>query len=190
MTSITHTEREDYSTLWQSVPDYGTNSPAEMFLPAFFDMTGAKAGATVLDAGCGSGKGGVALSASGFDVTLFDLTDDGLTEQARALPFLQGSVWHEAPSWRQYDYVLCCDVMEHLPTPFTMLAAHHLLSASLHGVFFSISLVQDSYGMWLGRHLHQTVQSFVWWRDHLSELGHVKECRDLHNVGLYWVTPR
>jgi SAM-dependent methyltransferase len=188
--TIAAAERDTYTDVFRSLTAYADYSPGEEFAPAFLEMSGAKYGA-VLDAGCGTGKGGLALAARGFDVTLFDLTDAGLVPEARRLPFLSGSLWHPIPPWRLgFEYVYCCDVMEHLPTAFTMLVAANLMRAARRGAFFSISLVPDSFGVWLGKSLHQTVQSFTTWRDQLRELGDVRECRDLQTTGLYWVTRR
>jgi SAM-dependent methyltransferase len=186
--SLLATERDTYDEVYQTIEHYYKFSPGEEFLPLFLAMSGLTHGA-VLDAGCGTGKGGVALAAKGFDVTLLDLTDAGLCDEAKALPFLCSPLWKPVPHWRLgFDAIYCCDVMEHIPTAFTMLVAQNLLNAGKRGAFFSISLVPDTLGVWVGTPLHQTVQSFTWWRDCLNEIGTVQECRDLISTGLYWVT--
>lgn len=176
-----------YSDLWSSLPAYAEHSPGAVQVPLFLAMTGATSG-TVLDAGCGSGKGALALTAAGFDVLLCDLTPDGLVADALGLPFIESSLWHL--SCEGVDFVYCCDVLEHVPTEYTMLVLHRLLSVAREGVFLSISLVPDSFGVWVGRHLHETVRDFCWWRDRLNDLGTVAECRDLGASGVYFVRPR
>jgi hypothetical protein len=80
--------------------------------------------------------------------------------------------------------------MEHIPPAFTMLVVARLLEVARSGAFFSISLVPDAFGAWVGKPLHQSVQSFTQWRDQLATLGEVLECRDLLTTGVYFVRPR
>lgn len=193
--SILATERATYEDVWSSVDGYAEHAPGEHWLPVFLDMVGKpKHGTTALDAGTGSGKGALALKAAGFDVTLCDVTDAGLVEDAKALPFVEACLWREIPKALPmryaYDYVYCTDVLEHIPPEFTMLVIDQLLQVAKRGVFLSISLVPDQFGVWVGKSLHQTVRPFVWWRDHLAELGEVIEARDCAMTGVYLVRPR
>lgn len=180
-------ERAKYETAW-ALPKYGDNSPGAQFLPIFQDMSGASGG-TVLDAGCGSGKGALALQAAGFNVTLCDLVPDGLVTEAMGLAFVPACLWHQLPV-APHDYVYCCDVLEHIPTPFTMLVISRLLAVARRGVFLSISTVPDQYGAWVGESLHQTVQPFVAWRDQLVALGHQVQGRDLLTVACFYLEIR
>lgn len=195
--SVTQHERETYETLVGTVPQYADFSPAEQYLPIFLEIVGDRRG-TVLDAGCCTGKGGVFLASHGFDVTLCDLTDAGLTSEAMALPFVRMSLWHDLrltargkghPSRSSFDYVVCCDVLEHIPTHFTMLVIDQLLRVTRHGLFLSISLVPDAFGSWVGTVLHQTVQPYLWWREGIGELGRVVEARDLIGSAVFYVRP-
>lgn len=195
--SIALKERELYTDVWQSIDQYAEYSPGEKFLPIFLDMIPDEARGRVLDAGCGSGKGAVALRAAGFDVTMADLTPAGLVPEAQALPFLERVLWDDWPQSTslfarktEWDWVYCSDVMEHIPTPFAMLVVRQLLSVAKHGVFFSISLMPDHFGVMVGHTLHHTIQSFAQWRDQLNAVGHVVEARDLLSNGIYLVTRR
>jgi hypothetical protein len=80
-------------------------------------------------------------------------------------------------------------LLEHVDEAMTMLAIARMLEASTRGVFLSISLVPDQFGILVGRPLHLTVKPFTWWRDRIRELGTIAECRDLIDAGLYLVTP-
>ncbi len=71
-----------------------------------------------------------------------------------------------------------------------MLVISRLLHVARRGVFLSIALVPDEFGVWVGQPLHQTVQGFTWWRDRLNTLGTIKECRDLLTAGVYYVEPK
>jgi 2-polyprenyl-3-methyl-5-hydroxy-6-metoxy-1,4-benzoquinol methylase len=145
--SLTDHERATYETVWGAVDTYGDNSPGALYLPAFAQMVGT-GGGTVLDAGCGSGKGALALAKAGYVVTLCDLTDEGLDPETRGMPFYQACLWHPLPRGRalfgapkQYDYVYCCDVLEHVPTQFTMLCVVRMLEVAKKGLFLAVSLI-------------------------------------------------
>lgn len=192
--SLVTKERELYETAW-AMPAYSEYAPGEGLVPVFQAMSGAKARQTVLDAGCGSGKGALALKAAGFDVRMCDLTDAGLVDEAKALPFKPACLWSPLKPQLGYqslgnavDWVYCCDVMEHIPQAFTMLVVSRLLEVAKRGVFLSISLQQDQFGAWIGQSLHQTVKDFVWWKEQLSAVGTVGECRDFIGSGVYLVT--
>lgn len=185
--SLLEIERSTYRQMW-AIEGYGERSPGERYASTFAEMARPEALASVLDAGCGSGKGALALAALGLCVQCCDVTDEGLSAEAKTLPFTDACLWHSLTDrLSQVDWVYCCDVMEHVPTAFTMLVAQNLLSIARCGVFFSICLTPDEFGAFIGKPLHQTVQSFVWWRESLRELGHVRECRDLGLTGLYLV---
>ncbi len=196
--SLITTERATYTDIW-AVPAYADVSPGEQCVPLFSEMAGidptTTRGLTVLDAGCGSGKGAVALAAQGFRVSMVDLTDAGLVPAATALTFVEAALWDDLTRLGylfggKADYVYCCDVLEHIPPEFTMLVLRRLLDVARRGVFLSISLVPDTFGAWVGKPLHQTVQPFVWWRDHLNLLGCVVASRDLIETGVFYVEPR
>lgn len=195
--SIRTAEATLYADIWSSVPSYGDHAPGEHYLPLFLQMVGEARG-TVLDAGTGTGKGALALRAAGFDdVVCCDLTDAGLVPAARTLPFRQACLWRDlhdvvanVGQWGRasVDYVYCCDVLEHVPPQFTMLAIDQMLRVAKRGLFLAVALVPDSFGVWTGTALHQTVQSFTWWRDSLRELGTVVEARDLCGSAVFFVT--
>jgi SAM-dependent methyltransferase len=195
--TLFETEREKYATVWGAVGDlYAEHSPGVRCLPAFLDLAGAEGhGRAVLDAGCGSGQAGVALAVAGYRVTLADLTDAGLAPDARALPFLPIVLWRPIPAQRGammpwWDYVYCCDVLEHLPTAYVGLALDRLLTVAGTAVFLSVGLTHDVHGMWVGEPLHQTVQPYCWWRDLARELGEVLDARDLHTTATFLVRSR
>jgi 2-polyprenyl-3-methyl-5-hydroxy-6-metoxy-1,4-benzoquinol methylase len=196
--SILSAERDRYSDVWNSVSDYGNHAPGEARLPMFLDMVGDERG-TILDAGTGSGRGALALKAAKFDVYTCDVTQDGMIEAARALPFREACLWHDLRAvanhtghWgrSKFSFVYCCDVLEHIPPQFTMLAIDQLLRVTRRGLFLSISLVPDNFGAWVGAPLHQTVMPYVWWRDSIRELGEIVESRDLISDGVFFVRPR
>ena len=194
MTTLLADERALYDEAW-AVDGYDTFSPGEHYLPIFLDVLAAAGQVpgtmTVLDAGCGSGKGSLALAAHFATVRGFDITDSGLSDEARQrIPFTEGSLWGDvkAALGDRVDWVYCTDVMEHVPEAMTMLVIHRLLTTAREGLFLSISLVPDQFGAMVGRPLHQTVRDFNWWKRMLAEVGSVAEARDLLNAGIFVVT--
>lgn len=207
MLSLQAAERETYEEM-HCVSAYTEFSPGERFLPVFLDMVDHHRlweevelfPETILDAGCSSGKSALALDDIRgehiFRPFMMDLTDSGLVDEARrraklatrengGIPFAEGCLWELMG--RTFDWVYCCDVLEHIPPEFTMLVISRLLEAATKGVFLSIALQADNFGAWVGKPLHQTVQSYQWWHDRLSELGEIVEARDLLTNGLYLV---
>jgi SAM-dependent methyltransferase len=200
MSSILATERATYQDVWQGLSEYAEYSPGETCLPIFLEHSGADGkGRTVLDVGAGSGKASVKLAEAGFNVRMVDITNAGLVPEAQALPYADACIWHDlSPAVRAFghpnrtraDYVYCCDVLEHVPEQFTMLAIDQMLRVAKYGLFLGVALRQDEWGVWIGKHLHQTVKQFVWWRDSIKELGAMVEARDMIGAATFFVRPR
>ena len=204
---IEQRERETYETVW-ALRAYHNESPGRLYAPLFLQMIApivapaehpwyAAEDYSILDAGCGAGDGAIELRTHGFQkIKLCDITDEGLLEDALDYPFYQVALWDSLNEKIGYmhggkmDFVYCCDVLEHIPPHFTMLVVSRLLDISRYGVFLTISLLADNFGAWVGKPLHQTLQSFSAWRDQLDTVGHVREARDLLGVGVYFVEPK
>lgn len=199
-TSISQRERVLYEDVFDTIKHYADFSPGKEYVPMFLDMACIEKWQAsryeVLDAGCGTGQGAMALRDVGFKVRMCDITPSGLLPEARDMPFSEVVLWQPLKGKTGYvqggrfDYVYCTDVLEHIPPQLTMLVISRLLEVTHRGLFLSISLTRDNLGVWLGKQLHQTVQSFVWWRDNLNDIGQVIEARDLLNTGIYLVAPK
>lgn len=196
MTTLEARERETYREMFESHEFYSNNySPGEHAATLFADMAcldpARRFQGTALDAGAGRGKGALALARLGFAVTALDLDDFRLPEaRALTIPFVRACLWDDLRPHGFFDHVYCCDTLEHVPPEFTMLVVSRLLAVARRGVFLSISLRPDNLGVWVGKPLHQTVRSFVWWRDNLRALGTLAEARDLILQGFYYMRPR
>ncbi len=197
-------ERDKYRRIWAK-PQYSEVSPGEMMVPLFAKVSRCQPGESVIDLGAGTGRASLKLrELHGLDVTMLDITWDGLEEQLKGEGFMSpeepplpngdmkhitSSLWADWPRGRTWDYGFCADVMEHMPLEYSMCVVARALSACRR-VFFHISFRPDACGKLIGEPLHLTVMSFVWWRDHLSELGEVLEARDLLGQGMFYVKGR
>ncbi len=185
MRTVTEAERKKYDAMW-GVEDYALYSPGEHLVEFFFKIAKPTAGQTVLDVGAGAGAGSRALKSRGLHVRAFDLTSEAWKH--KDIPLLTGSVWRDLPLVSPiYDFVYCCDMMEHIPTEFTALSVSEMLR-TCGKAFFSISFQPEYYGQFIGEHLHLTVKPFVWWRDMMRELGTVHEARDMLGDGVFLVS--
>jgi hypothetical protein len=172
-------EREKYAAVW-SLPQYHNTSPGKRHAELFGRMVQPERGLSVLDIGCGAGEGGKALKElHGLNVEYLDQVKVG-----SLAPFIEQPLWK--PITAKFSYGYCCDVMEHIPTEFTMLCVRNMLDAC-EQVFFSISFQHDHFGAYVGEALHLTVKPFTWWRDCLGEMGQLAEARDLMGEGVFLV---
>jgi hypothetical protein len=130
----------------------------------------------------------MALHNAGFYVEACDFTSEGF-HAADAL-FHEACLWSDLSHLGSFDWVYCTDVLEHIPPQFTMLAIDQMLKVAKQGLFLTVSLVPDSFGVWAGKSLHQTVQPFTWWKDSLAEVGTVVEARDLISNAVFVVRPK
>lgn len=185
--SILKSEVEKYDKIW-SVPAYRDATGGHRF----FDnhvcgvLGNLDSGATIIDFGCGSGRGAEAAAKAGLKPTLLDIVD--VRENAvRGHPFIQQPLWHPIEgSWR---YGMCGDVLEHLPMQFTALAVANMASVC-EDLVCTISTVPDRGGALIGETLHLTVCPFVWWRDTLREVVDLVDARDLLTQGIFHVRKR
>lgn len=159
------TEREKYQKAWMH-PLYGRTSPGELAAPVFLDVV--KPDGLVIDFGCGTGRGALAINEAGVDVLLVDFTDNCREKAAFRLPFIQWDL--TAPCEASAPYGFCADVMEHIPTEDVATVLRNIF-ASAPRVFFQISTVPDAFGAEIGARLHLTVRTHDWWADMLARFG-------------------
>ncbi len=133
---------------------------------------------TVLDAGCGSGKLMWRLMndyPGEFDVHGFDISDNCLDPcfaQMKDRVLTVGCLWNPDDFQKTYDAVICCDVMEHIPTDRVPAVLANLRKSATRFAFFSISVIPDAFGpMLIGEALHLTVQKPNWWFAKLAIAG-------------------
>lgn len=196
--SIRDSEQEKYQDIW-AFPQYRAHSPGAVAVPRFLRVLAENGeqyrdGERVIDFGCGEGQGSIALHAAGFSVCGWDFVDVRSKEAAAAMSgFVRQPLW--VPS-RMGDGMgqgawagFCVDVLEHIPTEFTMLSIDTMLR-SVGVLYLEISNSPDSMGALIGQPLHLTVQPFTWWRDRIKEIATVLDARDLMGHSAFLVESR
>lgn len=167
-----------YGQLWQT-DEYRAVAPGEHLADVFLKQAKPKEGSTVIDFGCGTGRGALMLAAmGGLNVTMLDFTGNCLDPeikqacetQKHVLRFMKADLEKPIPAAAEYGY--CTDVMEHIPTEKVDRVIDNILMAARH-CFFSISTVDDVCGKLIGAPLHLTIQPFAWWLEQFTK----RECQ-------------
>ena len=176
-------ERTKYETIWQ-FGSYRKFSPGLESVDRFMSIIDPKPGRTLCDFGCGEGKAGLEFEKRGLKVSYVDITDSALHPDIDRDKFTRGPIWRYAGP--KFDLAYCCDVMEHIPTEFTMLTLDKIISSAAIS-WFQICNVPDEFGRLIGEPLHLTVRPFTWWRDRISEIGSLMDARDMCGNSLFVV---
>ncbi|HEY6095345.1 MAG TPA: 6-hydroxymethylpterin diphosphokinase MptE-like protein [Gallionellaceae bacterium] len=160
-------EVDKYRAMW-AFEGYRNVSPGEEVAKTFVEIVDPVG--TVGDFGCGTGRGGLAISKlTDCDVTLVDFAENSRDRDAQHLDFVLADL--TKPINLMVDYGYCCDVMEHIPTEDVPTVIKNVMESCRIGCFFQISTVDDRMGVLIGQVLHLTVKPLSWWSELFSELG-------------------
>lgn len=160
-------EREIYEQVWGHEL-YRKVAPGETIAQIFLENIKPALGASVIDFGCGSGRGAQMLFDAGLDVTGLDFAgncrDSGCT-----FKFIEHDLTKEIPVKAEYGF--CTDVMEHIPPDKVGVVLKNIKGAC-NKALFHISTEPDRLGDRLvGHPLHLTVEKMPWWRNELRNAG-------------------
>lgn len=178
------TEVEKYRAMWAH-DSYRDVAPGELVADAFLQV--AQPTGTVIDFGCGTGRGALKLAQAGLSVTCVDFTENSRDEAAKCLPFVLCDFSEsEVPAHADYGY--CTDVMEHIPPDRVDQTIQNVMRACGR-VFFQISTVPDQMGSLIGQQLHLSVHPHSWWKDKFESLGYAVEwSQEEPTAALFYVT--
>ena len=157
-----------YGRLWE-MPQYRQYAPGEDLATLFLSQAKPRRSASVIDFGCGTGRGALMLSLiGGLRVTMVDFVGNCLDLDVRnivqsqpdRLQFVKADLEVGVPLAAEYGF--CTDVMEHIPPDKVDLVLNNILRSAQH-VFFSIATQDDALGKLIGEPLHLTVRPYTWW---------------------------
>jgi len=183
-------EARKYGWLW-TMPAYRAVAPGEIHAPLFVEKAKPQYGAQVIDFGCGTGRGALALHDAGLKVTMLDFVRNSLDEKVRSclddsLTFIKHDLYAPSPVVAEYGY--CTDVMEHIPSEMVAVVLDNILRAAKI-CFFAISLTDDICGRLIGEALHVSVHPFSWWEDRFKERHcHIAWSQEAGDYGFWLVS--
>lgn len=187
-------EAEKYGRMW-NLPQYRTVAPGERLAQVFLEQAKPRPGASVIDFGCGTGRGGLMLAVLGqLSVTLVDFVRNCLDDKVRGalenpnnrIRFVKADLEKNLPAAAEYGF--CTDVMEHIPPDKVDLVLNNILRAAQH-VFFAISNCDDQCGALIGEPLHLSVHPYDWWREKFERRGcRIHWARDFGWQSLFYVS--
>lgn len=187
-------EKEIYRQLWDR-EEYRLVAPGESCAQVFCVQARPPKGSSVIDFGCGTGRGGLLLALlGGLDVTMVDFAANCLDadiksmleKQSHALRFVEADLTKTLPMAATYGF--CTDVLEHIPPAQVDAVLNNVLRASQH-CFFQISTVDDVCGALVGHQLHLSIHPYAWWLEKFRERDAlVHWSQDNGDTCLFYVT--
>jgi len=184
----TLSEKDKYLEMWKH-DAYRKYAPGEALASKFVSWARPPKGSTVIDFGCGTGRGSILISLlTGCKMIMLDFAENCLDEDmADAVKNQELLEFHvhdltELPEYRaKYGY--CTDVMEHIPEEDVEKVLRNI-TKSAEKVFFNISLQHDSCGQLIGEELHVTVKPAGWWIQKFRDLDCVIYNSETHGSDL------
>lgn len=177
--SLQKSEKEKYTTIWRC-NEYRLYSPGESSIKnlPIIDLLRRCGAKTVLDAGCGSGKLMHALieqCGNEFHVHGFDIAEnclDPFFDEIKNDILTVGVLWNKEDFNKEYDAIICCDVLEHIPTEKVELVLDNFYCCTKTFCYLAIALQDDYFGPRIvGKPLHLTVKEPNWWISKIKNAG-------------------
>lgn len=166
-------EQSKYERLWREHDAYRVVAPGEILADHFLALARPRPHQTVIDFGCGTGRGALRIAQrTGATVRALDFVDgcmDAEVRQSGLVQFEQRDLTVPLMLERPADFGYCTDVLEHIP-PEDVDAVLANIVSSARRVYLCISTVDDVMGALIGEPLHLTVRPAAWWREKLETL--------------------
>lgn len=169
-------EKQKYTLVWSSIPEYREVSAADFLAPVFLSYfsTEIHPGQRIIDFGCGTGRSVIPFLARGLQVDLVDFANPCLDIEiflltvSKKVLFWEECLWNLPSDLLSADWIVCFDVLEHLPEKKIRATLQGMAQKMKKGGLFSISLRKDCFGSKIGSDLHLTLRSKEWWHKQVS----------------------
>ena len=159
-------EVDKYKAMW-GIDSYRTVAPGENFADEFIDMTRLGSTSSVIDFGCGSGRGSKKIyETTGCQITQVDFAEN-CRDAGNDLPFEVVDLCQPIVGLKA-DFGYCTDVMEHIPTDKVPDVIKNIMDC-VDRCFFKIAMFPDSMGSLIGHSLHLSVFPIEWWEEQFSD---------------------
>lgn len=156
-------EARKYCNMW-AFDEYRHYAPGEHYVNQAIEEMGMKPGSSVIDFGCGTGRGAQIFMDKGFQITGIDHAPNCLDENIE-IPLVISNLWSLPGITAEYGY--CTDVMEHIPTEKVDDVLSQI-SSRVDKCFFNIHTEEDVMGELIDDELHLTQKPPEWWKEKLS----------------------
>jgi len=165
---VTNVEKAKYEKLWKKFPQYRKVSPGENISKYFLERVNPPKGSRIIDFGCGTGRGGLALHEAGMEVLMSDFVGGCLDKKVRKamrksdgkFSFIEHDLNSRFPEYSVYGY--CADVLEHVPENQTDVVIQNILEVC-RSCFFMIHTQEDRCGKLIDETLHVNQQDYAYW---------------------------
>lgn len=169
-------EKQKYDTIWGAFPEYRQDSPADYLIPVFLSYfeNEIKPKDTFLDFGCGPGRSTILALEAQMRVHLVDISENCLDPEIfllhlkKAVQFTQGCLWDLPSEVKPAKWIICFDVLEHIPETKVEACLKGMSARMTEGGFFSIYLAEENFGQAIGQKLHLTIKPAEWWREKVA----------------------
>lgn len=176
-------EKQKYTQLWSSIPEYREASAADLLAPAFISYFSAQleSGQRIIDFGCGTGRSAISFLSKGLQVDLVDFaapcldTEIFLLAASKKVFFWEACLWDLPLTLPIADWIVCFDVLEHLPEEKIEATLQGMAQRMKRGGLFSIDLREDRFGSEIKAPLHLTLKPKKWWDKQLSAFFSILE---------------
>jgi len=167
-------EQRKYVKMWEN-QIYRKTAPGESCVTSAIASLEMKAGDSVIDFGCGTGRASQEFQRLGYDVTAVDFAPNCL-DQDVDVRFVQACLWSLPEMSADWGY--CTDVMEHIPQEKVCDVLVGIANRT-RGCFFAIATKQETLGWIAGKKLHLTLLEPEQWLDlmrmYWSHVGMITE---------------
>lgn len=169
-------EKEKYDRIWRSFPEYRETSPSDYLFPVFLSYFAKEIAPShsIIDFGCGPGKLAFTALKHNLSIHLVDISEHCLDPEVfllhikKKVLFSQSSLWDLPKTLFPAEWIICFDVLEHIPEKKIDACLKEMSLRMKKGGFFSICLQKEQFGEIVGESLHLTLKPANWWREKIN----------------------